>query len=164
MPPYTAAVDSNATRQTSADRFRRANQDDKRSNGYLNQNQGRIAEALSIRDSGDGMYDPMDQLTGQVAKFVPTIKAVPPPIRLDAFIGRSEEVDPGRGLDLGRALKKLEVKCSYNNVRGDGQRQRFHERPGLKRKRLKSERWRKRFKEGFQAVVAKVQDMRNKGW
>ncbi|MCJ1314977.1 hypothetical protein MMC15_000291 [Xylographa vitiligo] len=161
MPTYTATANSSATRQTSADRFRKANEDDKRSSGYLNQKQGRIAEALDWGDSSD---DSMGQLIGQGVDFVPAIPAVPPPIRLDAFIGRSEEVDPDRGLDLGRALKKLEVKCSYNNVRGDVQRQRFHERPGLKRKRLKSERWRKRFKEGFQAVVAKVQDMRNRGW
>ncbi|MCJ1283084.1 hypothetical protein MMC26_002411 [Xylographa opegraphella] len=161
---YTATVDSSATQQTSADRFRKANQDDQRTRGYLNQHQGRIANALDLGDNSDGRYDIMDQRIGHRADVVPSIRPVPPPIRLDAFIGRSEEVDPDRGLDLGRALKKLETKCSYNNVRGDVARQRFHERPGLKRKRLKSERWRKRFKEGFRAVVAKVQDMRNRGW
>ncbi|MCJ1384043.1 hypothetical protein MMC17_007159 [Xylographa soralifera] len=164
-PTYTATADSNATRQTSADFFRKANQDDRRSKGFLDEKQGSLAHGL---DFGDSHYNKtnlsVNELVAEGPNFVPTIAAVPTPIRLDAFIGRSEEVDPDRGLDLGRALKKLEVKCSYNNVRGDVQRQRFHERPGLKRKRLKSERWRKRFKEGFQAVVAKVQDMRNRGW
>ncbi|MCJ1422059.1 hypothetical protein MMC32_008428 [Xylographa parallela] len=164
MPTYTATTDRNAARLTSADVFRKANQDDQRSKGFLAQRQGRIDKALDFGDSSDGSYESTNQLIGQGADFVSSIPAVPPPIRLDAFIGRSEEVNPGRGLDLGRALKKLEIKCSYNNVRGDVQRQRFHERPGLKRKRLKSERWRKRFKEGFQAVVVKVQDMRNRGW
>lgn len=87
-----------------------------------------------------------------------------PPVRLDAFVGRSEVVDPSKGLDLGRSLHKLEVKLALNNVRADFQKQRFHERAGLKRKRLKRVRWRRKFKEGFQAVVAKVKDMRRRGW
>ena len=87
-----------------------------------------------------------------------------PPVRLDAFIGRSEEVDPSRGNDLARKLRSLEIKLSLNKVRADFNYQRFHERAGLKRKRLKSERWRKRFKIGFKAVVKKVQDMRKRGW
>ena len=86
------------------------------------------------------------------------------PIRLDAFVGRSEEVDSSRGNDLARKLRLLEIKLSLNRVRADFNAQRFHERAGLKRKRLKSQRWRKRFKEGFKAVVKKVQDMRKRGW
>ncbi|MCJ1391755.1 hypothetical protein MMC18_004620 [Xylographa bjoerkii] len=159
-PTYTAIPDGSAPRQTSADLFNKANRDDLRSKGFLASRQGKIDAGLDFGDSPGNS----DLSTDQLPAFTPTIAAVPPPIRLDAFIGRSEEVDPDRGLDLGRALKKLEVKCNYNNVRGDVQKQRFHERPGLKRKRLKSERWRKRFKEGFKAVVAKVQDMRNRGW
>ncbi|MCJ1370628.1 hypothetical protein MMC20_001841 [Loxospora ochrophaea] len=85
-------------------------------------------------------------------------------IRLDAFVGRSVEVKRGEGRDLGRALRFLDIKLAANKVKTDFYRQRFHERPGLKRKRLKSERWRKRFKEGFRATVAKVQKMRRQGW
>ncbi|MCJ1403053.1 hypothetical protein MMC11_006276 [Xylographa trunciseda] len=162
-PPY-ATANSTASRQTSADRFRKANEDDKRSGGYLAQSQGRIEASLNFGDRSDNNVLSIDNIIGRETDFKSSIAAVPPPVRLDAFIGRSEEVDPGKGMDLGRAFKKLELKCNYNNVRGDMQKQRFHERPGLKRKRLKSERWRKRFKEGFRAVVAKVKDMRNKGW
>lgn len=85
-------------------------------------------------------------------------------IRSRPSLGRAVEVFPDRGMDLGRALKSLEVNCALNNVRRDANKQRFHERPGLKRKRLKSERWRRRFKIGFKAVVAKVKSMRRKGW
>ena len=67
-------------------------------------------------------------------------------------------------MDLGRALRQMEMKLAINSVRADFNRQRFHERAGLKRKRLKSQRWRKRFKQGFRAVVAKVDDMRRRGW
>ncbi|KAL8686719.1 MAG: hypothetical protein Q9218_006913 [Villophora microphyllina] len=79
-------------------------------------------------------------------------------------LGRTVEVMPERGLDLGRALRSLEINCAVNNVRNDRMMQRFHERGGAKRKRLKSVRWRRNFKQGFKAVVAKVKTMRRKGW
>ncbi|KAL8758092.1 MAG: hypothetical protein Q9184_004036 [Pyrenodesmia sp. 2 TL-2023] len=87
--------------------------------------------------------------TAEATRAAATIKSRP-------SLGRAIEVFPDRGMDLGRALKNLEVECALNNVRKDAIRQRFHERPGLKRKRLKSERWRRRFKIGFRAVVAKA--------
>ena len=76
-------------------------------------------------------------------------------------LGRTVDVT-ARG--VAAALQQLEGECRRNNVRTDQRRQRFHERPGLKRKRLKSERWRKRFKIAFKATVRKVQEMRKKGW
>ena len=85
-------------------------------------------------------------------------------IKSHPSVGRTVEVMPNRGMDLGRAIRALEINCSVNNVKQDAYQQRFYERPGMKRKRLKSARWRKRFKEGFQAVVGKVKIMRRKGW
>ncbi|KAL9039264.1 MAG: hypothetical protein Q9214_004947 [Letrouitia sp. 1 TL-2023] len=79
-------------------------------------------------------------------------------------VGRTVEVLPSRGMDLGRAIRTLEITCAVNNIRQDSIRQKFHERPGMKRKRLKRERWRRRFGEGFRAVVGKVKTMRRKGW
>ncbi|KAI4252220.1 MAG: hypothetical protein L6R42_008065 [Xanthoria sp. 1 TBL-2021] len=93
----------------------------------------------------------------EATRAVATIKSRP-------SLGRTVEVMPERGLDLGRALRSLEINCAVNNVRGDAQTQRFHERPGMKRKRLHSLRWRRRFKIGFKAVVGKVKAMRRKGW
>lgn len=85
-------------------------------------------------------------------------------VRSRPTVGRTIEVIPEKGVDLGRALKNLEVSCAVNRVRQDVMRQRFHERPGMKRKRLKSERWRKLFKESFRATVMRVKEMRRKGW
>ena len=85
-------------------------------------------------------------------------------VRSRPSVGRTIEVDPKKGVDFGRALRNLEISCSVNRVNKDLQRQRFHERPGLKRKRLKSERWRKMFKESFRATVLRVKEMRRKGW
>ncbi|KAI9792227.1 MAG: hypothetical protein M1835_008019 [Candelina submexicana] len=92
---------------------------------------------------------------------------MPPPVpslRLGPSTGRSVTIDNSRGMDLGRGFKKLEINCAKNLIKHDFNRQKFHERPGLKRKRLHGMRWRKRFKLGFKAVVQKVSDMKRRGW
>lgn len=85
-------------------------------------------------------------------------------VRSRPAVGRTIEVVPERGVDFGRALRNLNIFCAVNRIRQDVARQRFHERPGMKRKRLKSERWRKMFKESFKATVMRVSEMRRKGW
>ena len=85
-------------------------------------------------------------------------------IRSRPTVGRTVELDPARGMDFGRALRQLNILCATNKVRADLMRQRFHERPGTKRKRLKSERWRKLFQQSFRATVGRVKEMRRKGW
>lgn len=79
-------------------------------------------------------------------------------------VGRTVAVDTARGMDVGRAFRSLEMNCGRNKVRADFNRQRFHERPGLKRKRLRSERWRRRFREGFRGMVKMVNAMKKQGW
>ena len=85
-------------------------------------------------------------------------------IRSRPTVGRTVEVETKRGVDLGLALKRLAGLVTRNNIRGDQYRQRFHERPGSRRKREKSERWRKYFKEGFKAAVTRVKVMKKQGW
>ncbi|KAH0534217.1 hypothetical protein FGG08_007193 [Glutinoglossum americanum] len=87
-----------------------------------------------------------------------------PTIRLSPSTGRTVAVEPRRGVDLARAFRNLDMMCRQNNVKQDFARQRFHERPGLKRKRLKSVRWRRNFMAGFREMVGKVDRMRRKGW
>ena len=88
----------------------------------------------------------------------------PAPMKLNSTTGRIIQVETERGVDPATAFRKLAMRLAQNNVRKDAQRQRFYERPGLKRKRLKSERWRKRFKEAFQGTVAKVVGLKRQGW
>ncbi|KAF2637457.1 hypothetical protein P280DRAFT_472164 [Massarina eburnea CBS 473.64] len=84
--------------------------------------------------------------------------------RLNASYGRMVELNETRGRDLVRGISILGGLMSRNRVRADFNKQRFHERPGLKRKRLKSERWRARFKAGFKEVTARVTELTRKGW
>lgn len=66
--------------------------------------------------------------------------------------------------DLPRALKALDAHVRKNKIKRLWQLQKRHERPGLKRKRLKTERFAKRFREGFVATVKRVQELTNQGW
>jgi len=84
------------------------------------------------------------------------------PMRLSPKTGRTIEL--GAGLDVGRGFRLLEQSCARNKVRNDFTKQRFHERGGLKRKRLVRERWRKRFMLGFKATVARVKELKKQGW
>jgi small subunit ribosomal protein MRP21 len=143
---------------SSADLFR-ASLSKVQTNRTFKDGQGEIDRLLNFGDEFGGNVN-KTELLRRSFENVTKAPPLPPPIRLDAYVGRNEETDQQKGIDLGRALHNLEAKCRYNNVRNDIMKQRFHMRPGLKRKTLKSERWRKRFKEGFKAVVSKVQDMR----
>ncbi|KAG9238958.1 hypothetical protein BJ875DRAFT_366732 [Amylocarpus encephaloides] len=85
-----------------------------------------------------------------------------PALRLRPSTGRMVSLTPV--MEVASAFKKLDIMCARNQVRSDSNRQRFHERPGLKRKRLASERWRRRFGAGFKATVARVKQLRKQGW
>jgi small subunit ribosomal protein MRP21 len=89
---------------------------------------------------------------------------MPAPMKLGPTVGRTIEVQEERGIDVGRAFRMLEQRVARNKVRKDSQRQKFYERPGLKRKRLRSERWRIRFKAAFQETVKRVGELRGMGW
>jgi ribosomal protein S21 len=93
------------------------------------------------------------------------ISAPPPPrtpMRLTPSTGRTVHIT--QTIDLARSFSLLEASCKRNKVRQTFNYQRFYERPGLKRKRLKSERWRKRFMLGFKATVNRVKQMKKQGW
>lgn len=84
--------------------------------------------------------------------------------RLNPAYGRTVDLDVSRGRDIVRGIGMLGSLITRNKVRVDIHRQRFHERGGLKRKRLNSERWRARFKQGFRGVTARVMELTSKGW
>lgn len=86
------------------------------------------------------------------------------PVDLPKNVGRMVEVNDARNMDVGRAFRAMEMGCARNRVRKDFMDQRFHERPGMKRKRLKRQRWAKRFKDNFVRTVQLVQRMKKQGW
>ncbi|XPS77479.1 hypothetical protein M3J09_009506 [Ascochyta lentis] len=84
--------------------------------------------------------------------------------RLNPTYGRSVDLDVSRGRDIVRGIGMLGSLVARNKVKSDFNKQRFHERGGLKRKRLNSERWRARFKLGFRHVTGRVMELTRKGW
>lgn len=88
----------------------------------------------------------------------------PAPMKLGPTLGKTVYVDNQRGIDVARAFRNMEITVVRNKVRRDFNAQRFHERGGTKRKRLHSQRWRLRFKAGFQAAVKRILKMKKQGW
>ncbi|KAF1987478.1 hypothetical protein K402DRAFT_392740 [Aulographum hederae CBS 113979] len=86
------------------------------------------------------------------------------PLKLGSNLGRTVAVDSRNGVDLSRAITRLNIQVSVNKIRQHVRLQRFHERGGLKRKRLNSERWRKRFRGNFDGIVKRVIKLKGKGW
>lgn len=90
----------------------------------------------------------------------------PPPLTHDLHctprLGRT--VNLTKNVDVGRAFKLLAQGVAANKLHRTVRLQKEHERPGLKRKRLKSERWQKRFKGGFKATVKRVRQLTAQGW
>ncbi|KAK4130701.1 hypothetical protein BT67DRAFT_452174 [Trichocladium antarcticum] len=67
-------------------------------------------------------------------------------------------------VDVARAFRMLEKSIAQNGVRRDARMQRSHERPALKRKRQKRERWQVRFKTGMRATINRVMELKAQGW
>ncbi|KAK4967676.1 hypothetical protein LTR42_010001 [Elasticomyces elasticus] len=126
-------------------------------------NQGGFSDIASLLDSPN--FGGLQRANSPSTLPAPPLLIPKPlPFTLSPSVGRAVNVIPDRGMDIGRAFKTLEIQCNKNSVKRDFMRQRFHERPGLKRKRLRQERWRRRFRENFRGVVAMVQGMRAQGW
>lgn len=115
-------------------------------------------------DFTNNMISPVNTYSDVPAKPQPISRElqIPPPMRLTPSTGRTVNITPK--IEVGRAFDALSKLVARNRVKRDFNDQRFHERPGLKIKRLRRERWRKSFRTGFQAVVDRVKSLRNQGW
>ncbi|KAI0418591.1 hypothetical protein F5X98DRAFT_337619 [Xylaria grammica] len=93
---------------------------------------------------------------------IPAPSAPRPSLRMVPRTGRTVYVK--NNVDVARSFKLLAIQVAQNRLRRDSQQQKFHERGGKKRKRLESERWRKRFQKGFKATVSRVRELTAQGW
>lgn len=100
----------------------------------------------------------------QIGAHTPQVTAEHPmdiKYRLGPVVGRTVDCHQ---FGPGSALAVLNARCTANGVRRDWRRQKFHERKGIKRKRLASERWRVRFKAGFKATCKRARALAAQGW
>lgn len=88
--------------------------------------------------------------------------------------GRTVFLHPGRGSaaakqglaadNASNAFRVLDRTVRDQKIKNLFYRQRFHERKGMKRKRLRMDRWRNRFKDGFKATASRVLELKKQGW
>lgn len=132
--------------------------------GYDNERlrQGSIASGMMMRGSDRNASvrvsnEVSEDMTANIfrKRAVRTIKSRP-------SLGRTIEINGN--VDIAKGLIMLKRLVTKNRIKRDLQTQKFYERPGLKRKRLRRERWRARFKETFHKTVEKVKAMKRMGW
>jgi Ribosomal protein S21 len=85
-------------------------------------------------------------------------------LRLKPALGRTQSLDLTRNVDLMMAFRKVERKCTDNNVKIDARNQRIYVRRGQRRKDDRRRRWRALFKEGFLHECARIRRMKAQGW
>jgi small subunit ribosomal protein MRP21 len=85
-----------------------------------------------------------------------------PELRLRPSTGRTVHVKGH--VDLARGFRLLQRAVAQNGVKRDVHLAKAHERPALKRKRLRRERWQARFKNGFKATISRVMELKAQGW
>jgi ribosomal protein S21 len=77
-----------------------------------------------------------------------------PPQPGNQYSGRSIAV--GRGGDVAGAFRKLSVRLSRTGLKADVRRSEYHEKPSEKKRRLASERHRRRFQEMVCCLLRRV--------
>ena len=85
-------------------------------------------------------------------------------LRLKPTLGRTQQLDLTRNIDLTAAFRKVERKCADNNVKTDARTQKIYVRRGQRRKDDRRRRWRVLFKEGFLHECARIRRMKAQGW
>lgn len=104
------------------------------------------------------------ELKSPLEKWQDEIKEMDTNLDLGAKTGRQLWVYPTSNADLGRKLASLGGLTSRNGLKAMLRQQREHERPGLKRKRLRRERWRARFKANFDRICDRATHLAKQGW
>ncbi|KAG1875338.1 hypothetical protein C8R48DRAFT_769339 [Suillus tomentosus] len=114
------------------------------------------------------IWDTIDRTAGTAQKQNP-----PTPDELWAERSRSATFNPpadpytGRRVfvngDLGEAFRRLQTRLRRNRVMQEVSRQRRHEKKGVKRRRLSSERWRRMFANEVRKKVQLVSTIRRRG-
>lgn len=126
-------------------------------NDPFNRKANKMDDIFANDKDGKDINEMMQKLSSAFTAQAPRVA-----LRLTPKTGRTVSI--GAGVDVGRGFRLLEQSVARNKVRRDFTMQRYHERGGLKRKRLRKERWRKRFMEGFKDTLARVKEMKRQGW
>jgi len=119
----------------------------------------------NLRKSGGTNYG-SDSFIPDIGQPTPNIGPAPEPpmLKLGPKLGRTVSINENAGVDVTAGMRKLDMLIATNRIRGDFNSQKFHERAGMKRKRLRSMRWRTRFKLGFHHMCSRAIKLKKQGW
>jgi hypothetical protein len=91
-----------------------------------------------------------------------------PQIRTKSVVGRTifirDRATATSAHSPGQAFRMLNRLTKQQHIKNKYHSQKFHERNGMRKKRLRSERWRARFKKGFKACVTRTLELKKQGW
>jgi small subunit ribosomal protein MRP21 len=125
-----------------------------------------------------GQYGPKRTSTGQSYPLSRPSLILPSADPAQEYLDRLKRLDHSANLkprlgtmvrvqnneNLSIKLRQFSALAIRNRIPAIFNRQRFHERPGLKRKRLKRERWRRRFMGTFKRICERVNHLSKQGW
>lgn len=94
------------------------------------------------------------------AEFEKKSRELPFPLKPEA--GKTTYVS--HRTDVNQAFRLCNVTLSLNRTRNLWFKQRFHERPGLRRKRLATQTWRRKFRTCMVTTVKRVKELTRQGW
>jgi len=86
------------------------------------------------------------------------------PKHLSPRTGRTFDVTRPSQSELTTRMNQVTMVCMANKVAQMERRGKFHERPGIKRKRVRRERWRAKFAKRFGAICGRVKWLSSQGW
>jgi hypothetical protein len=86
------------------------------------------------------------------------------PKHLSPRTGRTFDVTRPSQSELTTRMNQVTMICMANKVAQMERRGKFHERPGIKRKRVRREKWRSKFAKRFGAICGRVKWLSSQGW
>ncbi|KAG6866895.1 hypothetical protein C0991_003810 [Blastosporella zonata] len=110
-----------------------------------------------VRQTLEGVLTAEDIWKNKSVEAIRRANEKPP---ANAYAGRSVNV---KGANVGEAFGRLQAILSRNKVQAQLRRAERHEKKGVKRRRLSSERWRKQFAHEVRRKVQLVAKIRNRG-
>lgn len=129
---------------------------------------GNQAAASAARGRFPGRFAGLDALADGPSPaqiWADQVKRSDMNLHLSPRTGRTVPVlDQHDPRQLPRSLRLFQALVLRDGVKRKEAKQKFHERPGLRRKRLTRQRWRRRFMKTFKTIVNRVRMLVKQGW
>jgi hypothetical protein len=128
----------------------------------------RPASAVAPSSAASSMFPPKTDSRPKLdfaARWASEVKSMDKDLSLSPRDAYTTKIRSSLGSNaMTMALRKMKRLVHESEVRRKLFQERYHERPGLKRKRLKMVRWRKRFAGDFKKICQRANKLAGQGW